>query len=190
MLIRDATAERDAPACAAIYAPYVRDTVISLEERPPTADEFAGRIQMTLQTHPWLVAQDGEDVIGYAYAGRHRERASYRWATDVAVYISLARQRQGVGRALYETLFPLLVAQGLRIACAGITLPNEASVGLHEALGFRPVGVYRNIGWKHGAWRDVGWWQLELDSHDPDGAPCELGTPVRLTDAQSSRINT
>jgi L-amino acid N-acyltransferase YncA len=179
MLIRDATPERDADACAAIYAPYVNDTVISLEERAPSQEEFADRIQRTTQTHPWIVAQDENEVIGFAYATRHRERASYRWAADVTVYVTPARQRRGVGRALYETLFALLVAQGVRIACAGVTLPNEASVGLHEALGFRPVGVYRNIGFKHGAWRDVGWWQLELGG--PDGSPSEPGPPAHLS---------
>jgi L-amino acid N-acyltransferase YncA len=175
MLIRDAISERDAGACAAIYAPYVRDTVISLEERPPTPEELAGRIETITKTHPWLVAQDEDEVIGYAYAARHRERAAYRWAADVALYVAPARHRRGAGRALYETLFDLLAQQGFRIACAGITLPNEASVGLHEALGFEPVGVYRRIGWKLGAWRDVGWWQLELGG---DGPPREPEPPV------------
>src|SRR3974377_351549 len=103
MLIRDAGAdsERDAKACAAIYAPYVRNTAISLEEEPPTPDEFAERIATTAQTHPWLVAQKGDGVIGYAYAARHHERASYRWATDVAVYVDPAYHRQGIGRSLY-----------------------------------------------------------------------------------------
>ncbi|HTU86444.1 MAG TPA: arsinothricin resistance N-acetyltransferase ArsN1 family B [Solirubrobacteraceae bacterium] len=181
MLIRDATPERDAAACAAIYAPYVRDTVISLEEHAPTDQEFARRIQQTTRTHPWLVAQvpDQDDVVGYAYATQHRERAAYRWAADVAVYVKQDRHRRGVGRALYEALFPLLTAQGLRMACAGVTLPNEASVGLHESLGFQPVGVYRNIGFKHGAWRDVGWWQLSLGNSD--GPPHELGPPLTLT---------
>jgi phosphinothricin acetyltransferase len=178
MLIRDANPARDAGACAAIYAPYVSDTVISLEERPPTPDEFAVRIESTMRTHPWLVAELDDQVIGYAYAVRHRERASYRWATDVAVYVDNAHHRCGVGRLLYETLFGLLAEQGLRIACAGVTLPNHASVGLHESLGFTAVGIYRRIGWKLGAWRDVGWWQLELGSPDID--PREPGPPVRL----------
>jgi L-amino acid N-acyltransferase YncA len=177
VLIRDADPRRDAGACAAIYAPYVTDTVISLEERAPTANDLARRIEHTTRTHPWLVAQDGDVVVGYAYATRHRERASYRWATDVTVYVAPTSQRRGVGRALYEALFGLLARQGYRIACAGVTLPNEASVGLHEALGFQPVGVYRNIGWKLGAWRDVGWWQLELGG---DGPPREPGLPERL----------
>jgi phosphinothricin acetyltransferase len=178
MLIRDADIERDAAACAAIYAPYVRDTPISLEERVPTTQEIAERIEATTQTHPWLVAEDAGDVVGYAYATRHRERACYRWATDVTVYVTPNRHRGGVGRALYQALFGLLAEQGFRIACAGITLPNQASVGLHEALGFQPVGVYRNIGWKLGAWYDVGWWQLELGGGG--GTPRELGPPPQL----------
>lgn len=171
MVIRDACAERDAGACAAIYAPYVRDTPISLEEQPPTAHEIAKRIQTTTQTHPWLVAEDKTELIGYAYATRHRERASYRWATDVTVYVAPQSQRRGVGRVLYQALFTLLTDQGFRIACAAITLPNPASVGLHESLGFQPVGVYRNIGWKLGSWHDVGWWQLALGGEDPPGEP-------------------
>ncbi len=174
VLIRDANAEADAAACAAIYAPYVQDTVISLEERVPTAQELAARIEQTTKTHPWLIAEHASDVIGFAYATRHRERACYRWATDVTVYVTPERHRRGTGRALYETLFGLLREQGFRIACAGITLPNAASVGLHESLGFRPVGVYRRIGWKLGAWHDVGWWQLDLGG---TGAPSEPGAP-------------
>ena len=175
MLIRDASAdsERDAKACAAIYAPYVRDTAISLEEVAPTPAEMAARIDRTSKTHPWLVAEDSGEVIGYAYGSQHRERTSYRWATDVAVYVAPQSQRCGAGRTLYETLFGLLAQQGYRIACAGITLPNEASVGLHEACGFKPVGVYRRIGFKLGAWWDVGWWQRALAGDADDGTPSE-----------------
>jgi phosphinothricin acetyltransferase len=192
MLIRDADSHRDAAACAAIYTPYVEDTAISFEEHAPTTPEFALRIEQTTKTHPWLVAEHEHEheheheVIGYAYATRHRERASYRWATDVAVYVAGAHQRRGAGRALYEALLGLLAQQGFRIACAGITLPNAASVALHEALGFQLVGVYKNIGWKRGAWHDVGWWQLELaptssqaDASERD-PPREPGPPVRL----------
>ncbi|MGN6867568.1 MAG: arsinothricin resistance N-acetyltransferase ArsN1 family B [Solirubrobacteraceae bacterium] len=175
MLISDACAERDAAACAALYAPYVRDTPISLEERVPTKEEIAHRIEATTRTHPWLVAHDDHELIGYAYATRHRERACYRWATDVTVYVTPRSQRRGVGRTLYQTLFEALADQGFRVACAGITLPNDASVGLHESLGFEPVGVYRNIGWKFGTWYDVGWWQLALGT--AGGPPRELGRP-------------
>jgi L-amino acid N-acyltransferase YncA len=186
MRIRDARPERDAAACAAIYAPYVRDTPISLEEQPPSASELADRIRKTTETHPWLVAEDDADLLGYAYATRHRERASYRWATDVTVYISRDHHRKGVGRGLYHALFDRLAQQGFRIACAGITLPNAASVGLHESLGFEAVGTYRRIGWKFGAWHDVGWWQLQLEADD--APPREPGLPVRLATRPAGRI--
>jgi phosphinothricin acetyltransferase len=181
MLIRDAGSARDADACAAIYVPYVRDTAISLEEVAPTPAEMAARIDRTSATHPWLVAEEAGEVIGYAYGSQHRERACYRWATDVAVYVDPRRQRRGAGRTLYEALFGLLAEQGYRIACAGITLPNEASVGLHEACGFRPVGIYRRIGFKLGAWWDVGWWQRALAAEpDGDGPPSEPAPPPTL----------
>jgi L-amino acid N-acyltransferase YncA len=169
--IRHADPARDAAQCAEIYGPFVTDTVISLEERPPGSAEMAARIEQTSHSYPWLVSQDGGSVVGYAYASRHRERAAYRWAADVAVYVHEGHRRRGIGHALYHTLFELLARQGVRIACAGITLPNQASVALHESCGFQPVGIYRRIGWKMGAWWDVGWWQLELPGADPPAEP-------------------
>ncbi|HWE08841.1 MAG TPA: GNAT family N-acetyltransferase [Solirubrobacteraceae bacterium] len=178
MLIRDADPERDAAACAAIYAPSVTAGVASLEERAPEPREFADRIRIIQRAHPWLVAEIDGTVAGYAYASRHRERASYRWSADVTVYVSPAHHRRGVGRRLYETVFGLLVRQGIYEACAGITLPNDASVGLHESLGFEPVGVYRDIAYKFGSWRSVGWWQKTLRDR-PDGEPPrEVGPPL------------
>jgi L-amino acid N-acyltransferase YncA len=182
LLIRRADPQTDAAACAAIYRPSVTDGVASLEERPPEPHEFAERIRIISRTHPWLVCELDGDLAGYAYAGRHRDRASYRWSTDVTVYVSAAHHRRGVGRALYSRLFPLLVSQGFRLACAGITLPNDASVGLHESFGFEPVGVYRNVAYKLGSWRDVGWWTLELQRLDPAARPPEPGLPPGLTD--------
>jgi L-amino acid N-acyltransferase YncA len=170
-MVRHADARRDAAACAEIYAPYVVGSAVSFEEAAPTAAAFAERIAGVQATHPWLVAEEGGRVVGYAYASPHRDRAAYRWACDVAVYVDRTHQRRGVGRALYEALFDELREQGLHLAVAGVTLPNDASVGLHEALGFEPVGVYRGIGWKAGAWRDVGWWWLRLLPADHDGAP-------------------
>jgi phosphinothricin acetyltransferase len=131
------------------------------------------------------VAEQDGIVSGYAYATEHRSRAAYRWAADVTVYIAPDHQRRGIGRALYGTLFELLVRQRLQVAVAGITLPNDASVGLHEACGFKPVGVYPRIGWKAGAWWDVGWWELELieptDGRPPEpGPPAALPEPIRL----------
>jgi L-amino acid N-acyltransferase YncA len=168
MLIRPANPARDAEAIASIYVPYVTDTVISFEDVAPTAAEMAARIDRLTKTHAWLVAEDGGEILGYAYGCPHRERAAYRWATEVSVYVDPGHQRRGAGRALYEALLGLLADQGYRIALAGIALPNEASVALHEACGFKPVGVYRGIGFKHGTWWDVGWWQRDLASGHAD----------------------
>ncbi len=118
--------------------------------------------------------EDAGAVVGYAYAAQHRVRAAYRWAVDVGIYVDPARHRAGAGRMLYEALFELLRRQRLRSAVAGITLPNDASIGLHRALGFEHVGTYRAIGWKAGEWRDVSWWQLALA---PDGASEGGGPP-------------
>jgi phosphinothricin acetyltransferase len=173
VLIRDAVPLRDASACAAIYEPYVRTTAISFEDQAPTAEQLGERIERFQQSHQWLVAEDDGQVVGYAYGCPHRERAAYRWAADVSVYVERQRQRRGYGRALYRELLTLLAGQGFYIACAGITLPNEASVALHEALGFTPVGVYRRIGYKLGSWWDVGWWQLAMREPDDDTRPAD-----------------
>lgn len=169
-MIRSADPERDAAACAAIYAPYVLRSPVTFEDVAPNAREMRERMRRVQAAHPWLVAEEGGGVVGYAYAARHRERAAYRWACDVAVYVDAAHHRRGAGRRLYEALFERLRAQRLHVAVAGITLPNDASVGLHETLGFELVGVHRAIGWKAGAWRDVGWWQLRLLPAGDDGA--------------------
>jgi L-amino acid N-acyltransferase YncA len=152
----------DAAQVAAIYAPHVTSASTSFEYAPPDAAETAARIASTLAHMPYLVFETGGEVLGFAYASKHRERAAYQWSVDVSVYVHERARRRGVGRALYESLFALLRLQGFYSAHAGITLPNPASVGLHEALGFRPVGVYRSVGFKRGAWHDVGWWQLPL----------------------------
>ncbi|MEX2617078.1 MAG: arsinothricin resistance N-acetyltransferase ArsN1 family B [Alphaproteobacteria bacterium] len=159
---------RDAEAIAAIYAPIVRDTAISFETEPPGAAEMAARIEATLATHPWLVAEDAGRVLGYAYGSQHRVRAAYRWSCDVTVYVDASARRRGLGRRLYGRLFTILAAQGLQTAYAGITLPNAGSVGLHESCGFTRVGVFKGVGYKSGAWRDVGWWGLKLQAPGAD----------------------
>jgi L-amino acid N-acyltransferase YncA len=166
--LRDCDPHRDAQACAEIYAPYVLETAISFEERPPSAREMGDRIDAA---YVWLVAEAGDRPIGYAYGSRHQKRAAYRWAADVAVYIDREHHRAGVGGALYAQLFERLREAGLWTLCAGVTQPNRASDGLHAAMGFESVGVYRRIGWKLGAWHDVRWWQLDL-------RPDETGPPA------------
>ena len=175
MLIRNGDPERDAAACAAVYAPYVTDSVATFEERPPTAEEMAGRMRAALA---WVLAEEAGTVFGYAYGARHHERAAYRWAANVAVYIDSGHHRSGVGRALYAELFEQLREIGIWTLIAGVTQPNAASNGLHRAVGFTPVGTYRRVGWKAGAWHDVEWLQLDLRPGQP-GPPDELAIAPR-----------
>lgn len=161
MKVRDAV-PADAPSIQAIYAPFVTDTIISFEETAPTVAEMRQRIEALREHYPYLVAEEGGEVIGYAYASQHRTRGAYRHSVDVTVYVAEGTQRRGVGRALYGELLQAAAARGYHAAFAGIALPNDASVGLHEAVGFTPVGVYREVGYKFGKWHDVGWWQRLL----------------------------
>jgi|SRR5215218_5521362 len=162
LTIRDAEPARDAAACAAIYAPHVEGSAVSFEEGAPDAAEMGARIERYGASHAWLVGEREGEVAGYAYATAFNERPAYRWSASVSVYIGDGARGQGLGRALYEALLDRLRERGFRMACAGITLPNAASVGLHESLGFKRTGVNPEIGFKDGAWRDVGWYQLEL----------------------------
>ena len=123
---------------------------------------MAGRIADCGGSHGWLVAEVDGEVAGYAYGSVHRTRAAYASSCDVAVYVDPVHARRGIGRALYMALLPALAERGFHAAFAGIALPNAASIGLHESMGFTPVGIYREVGWKLGAWRDVGWWQRLL----------------------------
>ena len=165
----------DAEAIAAIYAPVVEKTAVSFETVAPGPEEMLRRIVETTRLYPWLVCEAGGRMLGYAYATQHRIRAAYRWSVDTSVYIDAGHHRRGVGRGLYASLLEVLKAQRFFNAYAGITLPNAASVGLHEAVGFRKLGVYERVGYKLGAWHDVGWWQLILRSHsDSPDAPIVL----------------
>jgi phosphinothricin acetyltransferase len=152
----------DAAAILAIYTPYCESSHVSFEIVAPSEQQMQDRIARIIVQYPWLIAEVDEIVAGYVYASQHRERAAYRWAVDVAVYVAYQQLRRGLGRALYDSLFSILRQQGYFKAYAGITLPNPASVGMHEALGFRPVGVFRGVGYKLDRWLDVGWWQLDL----------------------------
>lgn len=169
--IRDAT-EHDAAACAAIYAPFVTDTAVSFETEAPTGPEFARRIAAARATHSWVVLEQAEQVVGYAYGAPYKARAAYRWTCEVSVYVAPHQTRRGAGRALYTALFERLADRGYRTAIAGMTEPNEASTGLHRALGFEPVGTFRAVGWKDGQWRDVTYVQRALaGGDDPPAAP-------------------
>ena len=157
--------EQDAEAIAAIYAPAVTDCSTSFELTPPDAAEMKRRIATVLEGYPWLVYESSQTVLGYVYATSHRERAAYRWSADVAAYVKRDAQRRGIARALYTGLFEILTLQGFRNAYAGVTLPNQASVEMHKAMGFEPVGTYHEVGYKFGAWHDVAWFERQLAEH-------------------------
>jgi phosphinothricin acetyltransferase len=176
-MIRLANAD-DAPQVAAIYRPFCLESCVSFETEAPDAAEMAARIERINRRYAWLVDDAGGVVRGYAYASPHRERAAYRWAVEVTAYVHADHRGRGVGRALYSELFGRLREQGLYRAYAGIFVPNPASQAFHESMGFALVGIFRGIGYKLGAWRDVGWWQLDLL---PDaGEPREPRLPGNL----------
>ena len=167
--IRDAKPD-DAKAILMIYAPYITDTCISFETEVPTTIEFTTRIENITKNYPYLVCEVDDKTVGFAYAARHRERAAYRYSADVSVYVSPEYQRQGIGSALYKQLFDLLREQKIYTVYAGITLPNDKSVGLHKFHGFDEIGVYKNVGYKFGRWLDVLWMEKQLrDYDDPKG---------------------
>jgi len=169
LTIRNAT-PTDAEAILAIYAPYITDSCISFETEVPAITEFTARIEHVIPNYPYLVCEVDGKVVGYAYVSQHRERTAYKYSADVSVYIAPEYHWQGIGRALYTKLFELMREQGFYTAIAGITLPNEKSVGLHKALGFKEVGVYHNVGYKFGKWLDVLWMEKPLRDYDEPGA--------------------
>jgi len=161
-MIRPAT-RVDAAAIAAIYAPYIRETVITFEEEPVSNAEMTRRIEKVLSTPlPWLVAAPGGQVVGYAYAARWHERSAYRFSVETTIYLDRDHVGNGIGTMLYGELLDRIAAQGLHAAVAGISLPNAASEALHERLGFRKVAHYPEVGFKFDRWIDVGYWQRLL----------------------------
>ena len=166
--------EDDAPCVAAIYAPYVLNSVISFESVPPDAAEFRARIAACLPDYPWLIAEVEGQVVGYAYAGPHSARAAYDWSANISVYLAADHHRQGIGKRLYDMLVTLLRHQGYHSLFAGITLPNPASVAIHTALGMKDVGIYKEVGFKFGAWHDVMWMGMAIS---PATLPTTRPTP-------------
>jgi len=168
---------RDAAACLAIYAPYVNDTVITFETEVPSEAAMAERIESALAHHSWLVLEEGDAIVGYAYAHAFAERAAYSWSCTSSIYLATGLRRTGAGRELYTDLFERLEERGYRRVFAGVTLPNEPSLGIHRSFGFEQVGTFERVGWKHGAWHDVAWLQRDLGTGDPDSPP---GRPAGL----------
>ncbi len=168
-------AETDARQMLDIYAPIVEDTAISFEEVPPSRPEMAGRIRSTLERYPWLTCEGAGHVLGYAYAAGFQSRAAYQWSVEVTAYVRPEAQRRGVASALYTSLLGILRLQGFINALAGIALPNDPSVALHERFGFKPVGVLQDVGFKLMRWHDVEWWALRLQQpRDPPDTPRPL----------------
>jgi L-amino acid N-acyltransferase YncA len=171
--IRLVTAE-DAGQVLAIYGPFCY-TIVSFETEAPSLEEMQRRIAALSGKMPWLVCECDGKVLGYAYASPHRARPAYQWSVEVSAYVAEGMRRHGIGRSLYTSLFRTLSLQGYVNAYAGITLPNPASVGMHEAVGFTPLGVYRGVGYKLGGWHDVGWWERPLRERSPEpSTPREL----------------
>ena len=168
-MIRVAAAD-DAAEIRRIYAPAVSQEVISFETVVRSERELQLRVATTLERFPWLVQVGDQGLVGFAYASSHRLRDAYQWSVEVSVYVDADCRRQGCGRQLFEKLFAILVTQGFYSAFAGIAVLNKTSQAFHESLGFRQVGVFPSVAFKHGACRDVGWWYRslhELPSSEP-----------------------
>ena len=172
--------ESDGERIRAIYAPHIRESATSFEQRLPTVAEVQRRVAATIETHPWLVCEHEGQVVGYAYASSHRTREAYRWSIETSVYVDAEYHRQGIARGLYESLLAVCRLRGFRNAYAGTTPPNPASVSLHESMGFESIGVFENVGHKNGEWHDVQWWARPLGVH-----PSNLASPLSIAGARS-----
>lgn len=157
-----------------IYAPYILETAISFETEVPSLEEFQDRCLAVASQYPWLVYEEDGKILGYAYGSSHRSRCAYSWSCEVSVYIDQDHHKKGLGKKLYEALFPILKEQGYYNLFAGVTQPNVPSDKIHTRLGFEKIGTYKNIGYKFSEWRDVTWYQLELNSGGVPKAPVSV----------------
>lgn len=158
----------DAAGILAIYGPYVKNSSITFETEVPGTDELEKRINSYLENWPWLVEETNGEITGYAYASRYRERTAYQWSVECSVYVHDNHLRSGIARKLYTTLFAILKEQGFTTVYAVINLPNDRSVAFHESMGFRYFATYEKVGFKLGQWKNVGWWQLQLNEFSED----------------------
>jgi L-amino acid N-acyltransferase YncA len=176
-------AKKDAKEIIDIYAPSILDAAISFETEVPSAEEMQKRIEMILQTYPWIVCVVDGEIAGYVYGSKYRDREAYQWSCECTVYIHDQYKGKGVGRELYGLLFQLLQLQGFRTVYAVVTLPNEGSVNLHEKCGFEKFAVFENVGYKFGQWHSVGWWKLRLNDYTPDPPP-----PLKFSELDTEMI--
>jgi len=175
--------DADTSSILDIYAPYIENTSYTFETEVPTIDSFKERINSYLQNWPWLVCEINGLIAGYAYAGRHRERIAYQWSIESSVYVHDDYQRAGVGKALYTALIQILKLQGYRNLYAVINLPNDKSVAFHEKLGFEYFATYKNVGYKLGKWKNVGWWSLQLNEYSQEPLP-----PTKFSEMNKNKI--
>jgi phosphinothricin acetyltransferase len=161
----------DAVAMLAIYAPYIRHTSLTFETGVPAVADFANRIRSYLENWPWIVYEKDGQVLGYAYASRYRERVAYQWSVECSVYIHDDHFRSGIAKKLYTPLFSILKTQGFTTVYAVINLPNDRSVAFHESMGFSYFATFKKVGYKLGKWKDVGWWQLQLNDYADEPSP-------------------
>jgi len=169
----------------AIYTPFITDGAVTFETIPPSLEDFKKRIETYTTTHPWLVMMDDNEVAGYAYASPHRERLAYQWVTECSVYMHPSYKQKGIARSLYKTLFHILRMQGFYKVYAGITLPNDESIGFHEKMGFEWFATYKEVGYKAGHWQDVGWWELKLQQTSTQAPQ----PPVPFSQLQHTALN-
>jgi len=181
-MIRIATTN-DAEPILKIYNPYIENTSFTFETESPPIDSFKERISTYLQNWPWLVCEINGVLAGYAYGAKHRERVAYQWSVESSVYVHDDYQRRGVAQALYTALINILKLQGFRNLYAVINLPNDKSVSFHERLGFEYFATYKNVGFKLGRWKNVGWWQLQLNEYSMEPAP-----PIRFSELNTKEI--
>ncbi len=173
----------DVPGMLRIYAPFVKETIVSFETEVPTEQTFWSRVQQVQKEAPWLVCLNGNEIAGYAYASAHRSRQAYQWTRELSVYVAESHRGRRIATALYQTLIEILRLQGFANALIGISLPNEVSVAFHESMGFEPVGVYHGVGYKDGQFRDVGWWEMRIRDQ-----PGEIKAPDKLSPSQWEQV--
>lgn len=174
--------ETDAQAVLDIYKYYVDNTIISFEYEAPSLNDYKQRIKTNTEKYPWLVCLLNDEIIGFAYCSTHRSRTAYQWSPESTIYLAHNFHTKGIGRLLYETLFALLKLQGYYNVFAGVALPNEKSIGFHNALGFEEIGIFKNVGYKHGGWHHTHWFQLtlkELQTNPPIPKPLEEIIPTK-----------
>jgi phosphinothricin acetyltransferase len=159
---------KDGEAILNIYKWYIENTAITFETEVPSAEAFGQRIENTLTRYPWLVCEVDGAVAGYAYASKHRERAAYQWSADFSIYVNEKYHRRHIAKALYQVLEEILRLQGYYTVFAGVTTPNPKSEAFHAAYGFDTVGVFENVGYKSGQWRDVKWFKYTLADYQKE----------------------